>query len=353
MGSYVMTHADDLCIYSKDAESHVKHVAEVFKRLDENGFCLDRTKMHLAKRRVNWLGFEISTEGIGISGDRASGIRELKPPKTLKELRSVLGLLSFYRNIIPGFAKIAAPMTNILGGKEPRFYWNKLTHAAFETLKDSLCSAPVLSNGDFDRPMELHTDASVEGMAAVLVQKNEEGKYQLIDCASRTTKNPEKSYYSGKLETACIIWAVRKFRHYLTSLPKITIVTDSTAATFLHTKSEITPLLQRWMAHLEGLNYEIRYVKGEDNIADYLSRKDPKPHTEEDVGTEEDSSQFVAATTEKSDRGLRRSTRKRIIAPWARKDLEEERETTEEITEAPTTRGGGRQRPRLPRPFTG
>ncbi len=261
--------------------------------------------MHLAKRRVNWLGFEISTEGIGISGDRASGIRELKPPKTLKELRSVLGLLSFYRNIIPGFAKIAAPMTNVLGGKEPRFYWNKLTHAAFETLKDSLCSAPVLSNGDFDRPMELHTDASVEGMAAVLVQKNEEGKYQLIDCASRTTKNPEKSYYSGRLETACIIWAVRKFRHYLTSLPKITIVTDSTAATFLHTKSEITPLLQRWMAHLEGLNYEIRYVKGEDNIADYLSRKDPKPHTEEDVGTEEDSSQFVAATTEKSDRGLR------------------------------------------------
>jgi len=124
--------------------------------------------------------------------------------------------------------------------------WTEECNHAWETMKQKLVSAPIMGFPDYSQPFYLHTDACKSGFAAILTQERKEGK-TLIDSISRTTNPAEKNYSSDKLECACVIWAAKRWKHYLYPAPHTTIVTDSYRLQYLQQKGSETALVQRWV----------------------------------------------------------------------------------------------------------
>jgi len=126
---------------------------------------------------------------------------------------------------------------------------------------------------DYKLPLFLHTDACKNGFAEVLTQI-QEGKRVIVDATSRTTSPAEKNYGSTKLECACVIWAVKKWKYHLYAARHTTIITDSRGLQYLQQKSSQLALVERWLCELEEFSYSVEYHKGEENIVDFLSRQD-------------------------------------------------------------------------------
>ena len=169
-----------------------------------------------------------------------------------------------------GFATIAAPL-HALTQKATPFHWTNECQHAFEQLKDTLTSSPVTAFPDFTTPFRLYTDASTEGLGAILAQK-QGNQEKIICCASRSLNQAEKNYPATKLECLAIVWAVEKFRPYLMSMP-FEIFTDHYALQWLRSMRTGSSLLHRWAALLEEYTYTIRHRPGKSQThVDGLSR---------------------------------------------------------------------------------
>jgi len=133
----------------------------------------------------------------------------MSPPTNLKELRSRLGLFSYYRQYIKGFSDITRPMYELTreeNGKAVPFEWTATRQRAFEAIKAKLATAPVVAHPNFDKPFILYTDASGGGVGAVLHQKGEDGRERIIACASRTYNEHEKKYPITEQECLAVVW---------------------------------------------------------------------------------------------------------------------------------------------------
>lgn len=151
--------------------------------------------------------------------------------------------------------------------KETPFHWTDKTQEAFQTLKDKLCSSPVLKFPDFAKQFTLTTDASNEGIGAILSQDGHPCCY-----ISRTLNPPERNYSTTEKELLAIVWAVKRLRQYLLGR-KFLIRTDHQALKWLQNCKDPSSRLMRWRLKLEEYEYDIEYTKGKDNTAaDALSR---------------------------------------------------------------------------------
>ncbi|XP_052407838.1 uncharacterized protein LOC127952946 [Carassius gibelio] len=212
--------------------------------------------------------------------------RQWPVPSTVKELRSLLGLCSYYRWFIQGFSKIACPLhdlvnscltpesssrTNVLLGS----LWSEKCQTAFDTFKNKLTSAPVLGVADYSKPFIVETDASSHGLGAVLYQQQGNVK-SAIAFASRRLRDAERNdrnYSSMKLELLALKWAVvEKFRGYLLG-SKFTVITDNSPLCHLKT-AKFGTIEQRWLSQLSVFDFDVQYRPGYRNIvADTLSRQ--------------------------------------------------------------------------------
>ena len=269
---YVLVWADDIIIFSKTWEEHIKHVDDVLHRLDKNGFCITRSKIELGKTEVSWLGYTISAKGVRPDPEKVKRILAMHRPNSISSLRSALGMWTYFASFIPAYSIIAAPLFAQLKKDNPSLQWTQECDQAWVQIKEKLASAPIMGFPDLNDTLYMHTDACKDGFAAILTQ-NRNGRHVLIDAISRTTTPAEKNYASAKSECACVVWANKKWRHYLSAVPLVIIVTDSYGLQFLQQKQEPTPLVQRWIIEMEGINYVVHYHKGAENIADFLSRQ--------------------------------------------------------------------------------
>ena len=187
-------------------------------------------------------------------------------------MRSFLGLCSYYRRFIKGFSKIAKPLNELLK-KNKRFEWKERQQKAFEKLKEKLIEHPILTYPDYKKGFILITDASGEGLGAVLAQLNEEGKETVVAYASRSLKEAEKNYPITEQECLAIVWGVEYFHKYLRDR-KFIIVTDHSALKTLKTaKIPKSGRRARWMMNLQQYDFEIKHRSGKSNSnADALSR---------------------------------------------------------------------------------
>jgi len=269
---YALVWADDIIVYSNSLEEHKKHLDDILNKLDTNGFSISRSKIELGKEQVNWLGYTISKDGVQPDRTKVKQLMGMRVPRSIKELRSALGMWTYFASFIPSYSIIAAPLYNQLKKNNQSLNWTTECNKAWEEIKKKLSSAPIMSFPDFSKPVQLHTDACKSGFAAVLTQEKN-GRQVLIDAISRTTTKAEKNYSSIKSECACIIWAAKKWKHYLYTAPKTEIITDSHGIQYLQSKDGESALVQRWLCEMEGFNYTVSYRKGKENIADYLSRQ--------------------------------------------------------------------------------
>ena len=172
---------------------------------------------------------------------------------------------------MPYFAKIAQPLHR-LTKKDVKFCWTDDCQQAFERLRDVLVTAPVLAYPDFSRPFQLETDASGEGLGAVLSQEQEDGTRRPIAYASRSSQGAEMRYSATELEALGVVWAVKRFRHYLYGHPCTTVTDHQPLKSLLNTPHP-SGKLARWGLALQELDINIVYQPGKKNLAaDALSR---------------------------------------------------------------------------------
>ena len=276
--TYTLVYLDDVIVYSNTEEDHLRRLQAVFERFHEHGLKLKPSKCSFLRKQITFLGHEVSAEGMRPGDLNLKGIAKMAPPANYTEVRHFLRMTGFFRRFIKNYARIAKLLNNILEGEASKLKSEAVTLPpdaleAFETLKMGCMTTPVLAFADFEKEFQLETDASSEGLGAVLLQKQEDGKWHPIAFGSRELKGGEAKYHSSKLEFLALKWAItEQFREYLQYRP-FTVLTDNNPLTYILTMPNLDALGHRWVAALAGCNMSIRYLKGSDNkVADALSR---------------------------------------------------------------------------------
>ena len=150
--SYAMTYLDDIIIFSKNEEDHLRHLEEVFHQLRQAGLKMKHSKCDFFKSEIHYLGHLISTDGISPLPDKLDTIKNMPMPKDMKEIKQFLGLTGYYRKLVPRFADISKPLTQ-LTKKETKFVWTPECQKYFELLKSFLCGEPILKYANTLHPL--------------------------------------------------------------------------------------------------------------------------------------------------------------------------------------------------------
>lgn len=235
----VCVYIDDILIASRDLEDHIKTLRKVLRRIYEKNLELKLRKCKFCYNVVEYLGYRVTSSGIQPSESHIKAIANYPIPRNQKELRSCIGLFSYFRKFVPSFSKIAKPLLDLLR-KDTEFSFSEYCLKAFRDLKETLVSAPLLAIYDRNRETQLHCDASSLGFGSVLLQKQDDGKFHPIAYFSKTTTPAESRYHSFELETLSIIYALRRFRIYLEGVP-FKIITDCNSLTMTLNKNKLTP----------------------------------------------------------------------------------------------------------------
>lgn len=175
----LILYLDDIEIFSDTFEEHLVRLRTVLERLKAARLKLKPSKCHFAQRELKFLGHIVSAEGRRPDPDNVRSISEFPRPRNLKETRSFVGAAAHYRKYIKDFGKLAAPLHQLTHKDHP-FEWTESQENSFNTLKEKMISTPILAHFDNTQDLVLETDASGEGLGAVLNQTNNAGKTQVL-----------------------------------------------------------------------------------------------------------------------------------------------------------------------------
>ncbi|GJW09631.1 putative nucleotidyltransferase, ribonuclease H, partial [Tanacetum coccineum] len=193
LDKFMIMFIDDILIYSKTKEEHDAHLRLILELLKKEELYAKFSKCDFWLSKVQFLGHVIDSEGIHVDPAKIESIKDWESPKTPTEIRQFLGLAGYYRRFIEGFSKIAKPMTK-LTQKSVKFNWGEKEETAFQTLKQKLCSAPILALPEGSEKFVVYCDASHKGLGTVLMQKE-----KVIAYASRQLKIHDKNYTTHDL----------------------------------------------------------------------------------------------------------------------------------------------------------
>ncbi|KAK3100025.1 hypothetical protein FSP39_013636 [Pinctada imbricata] len=266
----VLVYIDDVLIYSKDYDSHLKDLSMVFKKLKEAGLTLEPSKCHFAVRQLKFLGHIISKNGVEVDPEKTRIVSELPAPKKQKQVRSFLGMANYYRRFIPNFAKIAAPLYDLLKKDKP-FKWSDPCQESFDKLKSALLSAPILAYPDPVKNFVLTCDASNSAIGFYLSQMSTDNREHVIAYGGKALTKEERNYTTSEKELLAVVKGVEAYRPYLVGR-KFTIYTDHRALVWLKSAKH-TGRLERWALRLQEYEFDIIHRPGKSNyVADALSR---------------------------------------------------------------------------------
>ncbi|GJX41103.1 putative reverse transcriptase domain-containing protein [Tanacetum coccineum] len=275
LDKFVIVFIDDILIYSKNKQEHEEHLKQILELLKKEELYAKFSKCEFWISKVLFLGHMIGhvidSEGIHVDPAKIESIKDWTSPKSPTEIRQFLGLAGYYRRFIEGFSKIAKPMTK-LTQKKIKFEWGDKQEAAFQLLKQKLCSAPILALPEGSEDFIAYCDASKKGLGAVLMQRE-----KVISYASRQLKIHEKNYTTHDLELGAVVFALKIWRHYLYGT-KCTVFTDHKSLQHILDQKELNMRQRRWLELLSDYDCDIRYHPGKANVvADALSRKEREP----------------------------------------------------------------------------
>ncbi|PIK34812.1 Pol polyprotein [Apostichopus japonicus] len=272
----VLIYLDDILVFGRTFQETQQRLEMVLSRLRSYNLKVKPEKCYLYEERLRYLGHIVSKDGILPDPEKTRAIQNWKRPETERELRSFMGLASYYRRFVANFAKIAAPLHALTGGQRCKAKrphnptrsvadrWEAKHEEAFLELKSKLTTAPVLGYPDFQRPYILEVDASLLGFGAVLSQQQETGRV-VIAYASRGLKLDEKqmsNYSSMKLELMALHWAITvKFRDLLLGA-EFVVYTDNNPLSYLKTSAKLGAVETRWAAELSQFHFDIAYRSG-------------------------------------------------------------------------------------------
>ncbi|KAL0536899.1 hypothetical protein IC582_025862 [Cucumis melo] len=249
LDTFVIVFIDDILIYSKTEAEHEEHLRMVLQTLRDNKLYAKFSKCEFWLKQVSFLGHVVSKDGVSVDPAKIEAVTGWTRPSTVSEVRSFLGLAGYYRRFVENFSRIATPLTQLTRKGAP-FVWSKACEDSFQTLKQKLVTAPVLTVPDGSGSFVIYSDASKKGLGCVLMQQG-----KVVAYASRQLKSHEQNYPTHDLELAAIF-------------------TDHKSLKYFFTQKELNMRQRRWLELVKDYDCEILYHPDKANVvADALSRK--------------------------------------------------------------------------------
>ena len=285
---------DNIRMYLNDAIGqdncpiyHVATLATFFARLSLHKLKLPPDKSRIGAACVECLGHVISADGVRPNDDRVATLTRMPMPTDIKQLRSLLGSLSYYRKFLPNMAHRIRPITALLK-KGVAFDFTSTMEDTVSALLAELAAAPILVFPDWDavidtsRPFRFHCDASTAGLGATLEQEQPDDSIRPIVYISRAPLDNEQNWTPMELEAGCVEWSIRRLRRYLFGVYFL-VFTEYQCLQQICKIGETKPRIQRWMEFLSAYSFRLSYRRRQENAnADFLSHL-PLPLIEEDI----------------------------------------------------------------------
>ena len=271
LNSYILVYLDDILIYSRSMEEHWDHLVSALDKLRRASLYGRLHKCEFIKDKVDYLGFEVGRDGIRTSPEKVRAILDWPRPQSVHDIRSFVGLASYYRKFMKGFSQLAKPLTDLTRDKVA-WSWGNLQESSFRALQVAIATAPILRLPDFERQFIITTDASDVAIGAILEQDFGMG-LQPIAFSSRKLNSTEIRYSAYERELLGIVWAIGQWKHYFQTNHPIVIQTDHAPLRHLPSQTAVNSRVWKWLAVLQGYDVDIRHIPGKKNPADSLSRQ--------------------------------------------------------------------------------
>ncbi|EFP10573.1 hypothetical protein CRE_23798 [Caenorhabditis remanei] len=271
MKARVFTYLDDILLVSSSEEEHLEDIKELLENVVKNGLKLKLKKCVFARKELEFLGYVIGRDGLKPNPKKTEAIQNFPVPTNATAVRSFIGMIGYFRRFIKNFAGIAAPLHS-LTEKDKAFEWKEIHQHAFEELKTALVNPPILAGPNLNKPYVLETDASSFAIAAVLLQKNDDGLLNVISFASRKLSKAEAKYPPIEGEALAVLFGLQHYRQYLLGNHTL-IVTDHQPLTSLLKRKNLEGRLLKYQIMIQEFDIEFLYRPGRQNVvADALSR---------------------------------------------------------------------------------
>ena len=275
--AFVLVFIDDIIVFSRNSEEHVIHLAQVIDILTRHNLKINVAKSHLGYSDVYVLGHLISQQGLAMDKRKLTGIWNWPKPNA-SSIEHYLGLGNYFRNFVPKYATIVAPLERV----RKVFEWNHEQETAWYQFRLALIQAPTISTPDWSKPFYLATDACKAGIAAILFQTDgnlkvedvmrKNNNHYYISMYSRATKGAEKAYGATKLEALAGVQGMLKHRNYLIGR-KFTWFTDHRALVWLFNGKDEARITNTWLDTIIEYDFVTIHLPGVQLILpDHMSR---------------------------------------------------------------------------------
>ncbi|XP_076247766.1 uncharacterized protein LOC143187432 [Calliopsis andreniformis] len=335
-----LVYLDDIIIHARTFDEEVEHLRQVFQRLRNAKLLMNPKKCDFLKRETKYLGHIVTGKGVKTDPEKIRAIAEWPVPANIKELRSFLGLCTYYRKFVRNFSDIAKPLHQLTENKQT-FIWTEQHQKTFERLKSCLISSPVLAYPIEGADFILDTDASNVAIGAVLSQV-QGGQEKVIAYFSKVLGKAERNYCVTRRELLAVVKSVEHFHHYLYGR-RFLVRTDHAALRWLMSFKRPEGQIARWIERLQEYDIEIRHRGGKAHgNADALSRRPCadthcKPCSRREEQDQRETTRTLRTACETGDVGDWRQTQAEDedIGLILLKKREEIRPTREEISACP------------------
>lgn len=255
---------DDLLVTGGNEDEHLQNLSEVLSRLRAAGMRLHPDKCEFMKPSVEYLGHRIDQQGLHPVDSKVEAVVGAPDPKNVDELRSFIGLVTYYAKFLPNMATLLAPLYELLKSNTP-WKWEAQQKEAFVKIKETLQNSSLLMHFDSEKEVVLACDASPYGLGAVLSHVTPDGD-RPVAFASRSLTRAEKNYSHIEKETLALVFGATKFRNYLLGRT-FTLLTDHRPLVSLLSENKPVPSvaaarIQRWALTLSAYAYKIKYREG-------------------------------------------------------------------------------------------
>lgn len=279
----VLPYIDDVLLPTVTEKEGLDLLRTVLGIIRDAGLTLNLEKCFFLQSKIDYLGYEISDEGIRPSNKNIVAVTNYAEPKDVHELRMFLGLASYFRKFVKDYAGITYDLYKLLK-KDTKWEWGSTQQEAFQQIKNILTSRPLLALFRKEGDIEVHTDASSKGLAGILLQK-QEGNLKPICYFSRKTSKEEAMYHSYELETLAVKESLERFRIYLVG-NHFKVVTDCSAVRYTFLKKDLIGRIARYWLAIQDYDMEMEHRPGKSHShVDALSRYPVEPPRVADINT--------------------------------------------------------------------
>ena len=267
---FVIAYLDDIVIFSRTEAEHIEHLRMVLLTIRENKLALKLSKCQFGEPRVAFCGHMLSKEGVEMLEEKRKAMAARPIITGPKDIRSWLGACVWFKDFIPGFAKLSQPLTDLTRKDRP-WVWTKECEKAVSDLIEAITNAPVLRHFDPRRKTFVYTDASLFAIGGWVGQEYADGIHPTVYW-SRKLLAAEQNYPVHERELLALVEMLTRFGHLLRGT-KFIARTDHRALEWIQTQEKLSYRQARWVLLLQEFDFQLEYLPGRfNNVADYLSR---------------------------------------------------------------------------------